>query len=760
MADHNTTKHFLMDILDSINPKNVPTRNRAGQIVKNTNDIIPVATEGLGLTLRDAARGTFTGVAGMPGDISEAVRSLTSKGRNRAGQAVNPNDILGERYFPTSEELQNRLGYEQSVPLKLGQHVVAPFIGPGEIVKGIQATKDMPLGLSMIGPKSKLWNKEMAKTAQKMEKGGAKPDEIREATGMVRGLDNQWRDELSDQFAKMKNSEKANFGRIHKSAKGMGDWETYIDKAEKAKYGENGPDLKKMTDDELQEHLKFRSDKFDQFNSIEQKPVKLKNVLEHQDLYDAYPHLRNIEVVTHKGGGDTIGAYYPGKNKISISEDLTPEEAKSTLLHELTHDIQHYEGWNHGANSRAEIKKYFDQKEQIMDQIIDLNRQMSAASKAGDMDKYHQIMEARDVLSKQHLAIDPYKMGMKDYLNNAGEAEARLVQARMNLPPEELIKHFPYEYTGAGKGKYGLDIQPDEARIVTKTPDTIDQPTQSIDLSKIPTKEEYEAMVNKGQMRQARTFNQDLEDTLAGKVPGNKFEIPTHSNHAFDYEMGDFTKKLEDAGLHVYDNKYGTVYAGKTAKDLELIKNAETPLEHGLSFGYTPEDIARFYTNRRGGNPEIGYAEYLDDLKHVQSKYAPSYENYDYRGSHKAPKKDDYHVPAHDLTTGGMYSDDIYGDLSHHYYGTGDRRMDRDTLRILKEARGNPDHEITIYRAVPGEFAGAEINPGDWVTPNMDYATEHGLRFDSHHILEKRVPARHIYTNADSIHEFGYDPFD
>ena len=265
-------------------------------------------------------------------------------------------------------------------------------------------------------------------------------------------------------------------------------------------------------------------------------------------------------------------------------------------------------------------------------------------------------------------------------------------------------------------------------------------------------------MVNKGQMRQARTFDQDLEDTLAGKVPGNKFEIPTFSNHAFDYEMGDFTKKLEDAGLHVYDDKYGTVYAGKTAKDLELIKNAETPLEHGLSFGYTPEDIARFYTNRRGGNPEMGYAEYLDDLKHVQNKYAPPSESVNYRGEHKAPKKDNYHVPAHDLTTGGMYSDDIYGDLSHHYYGTGDKRMDRDTLRILKEARGNPDHEITVYRAVPGEYKDADINPGDWVTPNLDYAHQHGLYFDSHHILEKRVPARHIYTNADSIHEFGYDP--
>ena len=111
MADHNTTKHFLMDILDFVNPKNVPARNRAGGIVKNPNEMIPGAIEGLGLALRDAARGTATGVLGTPGDISEAIRSFKTKHRNRAGQYVNPDDILGERYFPTSEELQNRLGY-------------------------------------------------------------------------------------------------------------------------------------------------------------------------------------------------------------------------------------------------------------------------------------------------------------------------------------------------------------------------------------------------------------------------------------------------------------------------------------------------------------------------------------------------------------------------------------------------------------------------------------------------------------------------
>jgi len=616
MADHNTTKHFLMDILDFVNPKNVPTRNRAGQIVKNPNEMIPGAIEGLGLTLRDAARGTFTGVAGMPGDISEAIRSFKTKHRNRAGQYVNPDDILGERYFPTSEELQNKLGYEQSVPLKLGQHVVASMIGPGEVVKGIKATKNMPVGLSMIGKESKLWNKEMAKTAANMEAKGATADEIRKSTGLVRGLEGQWRDELSDQFAKLKGEKHANFGELHQASRKVGTWDDFLSKAEKEKYGRNGPNIQKMSAKEFRDYKDFRSDKLDEYNVLETKPVKLEDVLEHPDLMEAYPHLRNVEVATHKGGGDTKGAYYPGKNKISIAEDLTPEEAKSTLLHEITHDIQAKEGWNRGANSSEEIKKYYDRQNEIIEQIRGINAQMSEASKAGDMEKYHKLMAERQPLNEEYLNIlEPEKLGIRDYMNNAGEAEARLVQARMNLPPEELIKHFPYEYTGAGKGKYGLDIQPDEARVITKTPGTINQPFQ----------------------------------------------------------------------------------------------------------------------------------------------------NYDYRGHHKAPGKDEdnFHAPAHELDR--LYPEDVYGELGHHIYGDGGNssKMDREVLNILREARGNPDHEITIYRAVPSEFKDSDINKGDWVTPTLDYAHNHGLReFDSHHILEKRVPARHLFTNADSLHEFGYDPFD
>jgi hypothetical protein len=588
----------------------------------------------------------------------------------------------------------------------VAMNVALPLAGAAKV------TKNMPIGNMMIGPESKIWDKEMAFNARKLEAKGETPEQIYEKTGMVRGLDNQWRQEISDQFATMKGS---------------------------GTYGET---------------VMNRMSALGKDKTAE--PVTLNDVFYHPKLSEAYPELMNTEVQFTKKVSKNKGELVHTEDGyiIRVNPDMPAEKAKSTILHEIQHAIQGEEGFNRGANYAEQVKYYFDQQRKLISEIEDLNRQASVAYKANDMEKYRQLMQSRDVLSKKYGQIDPEKMGYEDYLLHGGEAEARLTQNRIRLSEEERMQNFPYEYA---PNKYGLDINPDEAIISTQHPRSINDPVQSIDFSKIPTKEEYEAMVGKGQMRQARTFDQNLEDTLSGKVPGNKFDIPME--HAVDYESGDFTKRLEKAGLHVYDDKYGTVFVGKTKKDLDLIKNAETPIEHGLSFGYTPEDIAKFYTNRRGGRADIGYTEYLDDLKYVQNKYASTMESTDYRGAHKAPKNDDYHSPGYELDR-GMYPEDVYGPNGYDYYGSGDKKMDMAVWNILREARGDPDYPITVYRAVPAEFKDQDINPGDWVTPSIDYAHQHGLRFDNHHIIEKTVPAKHIWSEGNSLHEFGYDPTD
>jgi hypothetical protein len=494
--------------------------------------------------------------------------------------------------------------------------------------------KDVPLGLSIMGPESKLWNKEMAFNAGKMEAKGATPEEIHKTTGMVRGLDNQWRSELSDKFSKMK--QKGNsFSEQYMAAKDIDPWSVFMTKAEEAKYGRGGLKLHEMTNKQFDEYKNFRLKTLDEHKVLEQKPVMVKDVLEHPQLFEAYPHLGDIKLEVGSGHGGQRGSYNHGKNTITLAAHLSPEEAQSTLLHELTHGIQAKEGFNRGGNpdmfTHQKLAQELKQNLEIRGVADVVKKGMPNATEEETLAKLESLYKhkgfdqeyIKKALDRDYWTDEIAQKIVKDYgldtgrafpytkeemyKNLAGEAEARMVQNRLDLSPEELRQKFPYQYAPKN---HGLDIDPDVANVISDRGQLINEPSYS----------------------------------------------------------------------------------------------------------------------------------------------------YDYRGSHTAPYKTDdgTTAPAHELDK--TYPEDVYGPQGHNYYGMGDK-MDKDTLTILRAARGKPDQPIKVYRAVPSEHSGEDIYPGDWVTPNLDYAEQHGQYFDNgFHILEKTVPAKHIYTEGNSLHEFGYDP--
>jgi hypothetical protein len=138
----------------------------------------------------------------------------------------------------------------------------------------------------------------------------------------------------------------------------------------------------------------------------------------------------------------------------------------------------------------------------------------------------------------------------------------------------------------------------------------------------------------------------------------------------------------------------------------------------------------------------------------------------DYRGEHVAPGPESG-KPMHDTT--GVYPADFYGPRGFEYYANTHQPYDRASYNTVAEAKGNPDKMVWAHRAVPKDVYKAAmktseptahmIRPGDWVTPSREYAKEHGEGLgEGYHIARKRVPAKHLYTNADSIHEWGYHP--
>ena len=127
----------------------------------------------------------------------------------------------------------------------------------------------------------------------------------------------------------------------------------------------------------------------------------------------------------------------------------------------------------------------------------------------------------------------------------------------------------------------------------------------------------------------------------------------------------------------------------------------------------------------------------------------------DYKGSHTAPDKESGE-PLYDLIN--TYGEDIYGPNAVRYYGGGrdSTIMDNFSVTIIKSVRNKPNAQVKIYRAVPKDVM--EINNGDWVTTNPTYAKEHGRIYldNKYKVLSKIVSAKDVYSDGNSIHEYGY----
>lgn len=185
----------------------------------------------------------------------------------------------------------------------------------------------------------------------------------------------------------------------------------------------------------------------------------------------------------------------------------------------------------------------------------------------------------------------------------------------------------------------------------------------------------------------------------------------------------------------------------------------------------------------------------------------------DYRGFHQAPDRNNG-APMHNIAD-GMYPEEVYGPNGAALYASTDP-LAPDALRIIKQIKGKPEALVTIYRAVPllpnerikeletqkshilqygrvpksvsTEIAdineyydeisreiemlrnakhvdkNININPGDWVSPVRAYAKLHGESNlggkGKYRIVSQRVKAKYLFTEGNSLLEFGYDPDD
>jgi hypothetical protein len=100
----------------------------------------------------------------------------------------------------------------------------------------------------------------------------------------------------------------------------------------------------------------------------------------------------------------------------------------------------------------------------------------------------------------------------------------------------------------------------------------------------------------------------------------------------------------------------------------------------------------------------------------------------------------------------------IYSKTGYMKHGHGDETLDKMSHDIIRMAKGNPDMEIPVYKAVmKGEQS--RVKRGDWVTPNLAYARSHGDTMGKgHQVISKNVKVKELFSDGTTMHEFGYHP--
>lgn len=129
-------------------------------------------------------------------------------------------------------------------------------------------------------------------------------------------------------------------------------------------------------------------------------PLKLPDILEHPELYKAYPHLEETNIRHEKDSG-YLGHWDVGGNTIYVSPNLSKENLRSTLMHEIQHAVQDHEGFDRGTNPKEML------------------RVVKKAAKA----------DGSLVTTKQELDL-----AEEAYRRSTGEVEARNVQRRLKYP--------------------------------------------------------------------------------------------------------------------------------------------------------------------------------------------------------------------------------------------------------------------------------------------------------------------------------------
>ncbi len=410
--------------------------------------------------------------------------------------------------------------------------------------------------------------------ARKMEEEKKDAKAIKMATGWERGADGKWRYEMPD--AKIKDTKNVGGGHI----------------------------VKRYEDDML-------------WNG-----GKLSEVIDAPELFKAYPQLKDVRIETDAIMNDmpSHGEYDSKNNTITIHADEL-KYMNDILNHEIQHAIQGIEGFATGGSPttiRGEVKKRFNE----------VTKQIKQLRAEGKEDEAKALIEKNRGLYNAYMKNDDFN----SYKSLAGEVEARNVQERMNMTPEERRKSLAEStedvarkdqiFLGVGDVSFSLRDMADgkesgaadmsEDLKSLNTPDEVDDAIKTA-IEDMPSGWK---MANKKMIHIAQALGENRKAEIAGEEPkfslkdGTLIKAGTYFSGGGLVEEG--LKGIIDPVVAVeYDEKISGVYRNNFGQHIvtadvrdvdpkELVKQIDGEVEY---FHASP--VCKNYSQAKSNHAEV-----------------------------------------------------------------------------------------------------------------------------------------------------------
>ena len=410
--------------------------------------------------------------------------------------------------------------------------------------------------------------------AQELQMQGEDDERVRKKTGWHIGMEGKLRFEIDDSKMKYHRGGDAAFSRNHP------DYAEYQKLVDKMLTG-SAEAWKPEDQERLQELDKTWGREYGRLSErVDRGSATLEDVIDHEELFQAYPQLRNVRVEFKELPGNTQGYFSPSENKIALDSKLR-SAPEATIIHEIQHAIQKAEGFASGASpeywqqhrDEAKEARIADIREEIArleEQLPwDLNR-WTAEDDAIEA----KIGELEDsIIDIQNgVGLDRYDL----YRNTAGEIEARDAASRWGLTPEQRRATPPAR---ADENTVYADLS-DSLDYVGKTDDGTEVYETSEAVRKLPYKKRMEAfmdiMRNEYAGRTAKFTARDGEvyyatfdeNDLRKNVYGDKKSSPrgwkAKINTGADGNIFDLVENAEHSGSGKEQGKTSEAHQGLT----------------------------------------------------------------------------------------------------------------------------------------------------------------------------------------------------